>query len=287
MNTACPVCQSTLLATPSIAGREGMIRFTCPRCGNFILTGTLIATLPHTLNTVPDAAAKLSHALRRAQEVNTDVMFSTHTIDEILKRPLPRPREQADLLIRWLAQNLPGPGEVLKLAPATHSGIIGAKTEDGFAFILDHLFASGLVTGRLLKLIDVPAMADATLTLQGWDYYETLLKGSTAYRKAFMAMKFGDLLLEQFVSDVFKPAAQAAGFDLFKLDDVPKAGLIDDRLRVEIQSSDFLIADLTHDNLGAYWEAGYAEKGLESQLFIRVSAASLMQPKLTLILITI
>ena len=36
-------------------------------------------------------------------------------------------------------------------------------------------------------------------------------------------------------------------------------GLIDDRLRVEIQASDFIIADLTHDNLGAYWEAGYAE----------------------------
>jgi len=50
-----------------------------------------------------------------------------------------------------------------------------------------------------------------------------------------------------------------AGFELVKLDDNPKAGLIDDRLRVEIQSSDFIIADLTHDNHGAYWEAGYAE----------------------------
>ena len=41
--------------------------------------------------------------------------------------------------------------------------------------------------------------------------------------------------------------------------DRPKAGLIDDRLRVEIQTSRFLIADLTHENAGAYWEAGYAE----------------------------
>ena len=43
------------------------------------------------------------------------------------------------------------------------------------------------------------------------------------------------------------------------MDDEPRAGLIDDKLRVEIQASDFIIADLTHDNLGAYWEAGYAE----------------------------
>jgi nucleoside 2-deoxyribosyltransferase len=61
------------------------------------------------------------------------------------------------------------------------------------------------------------------------------------------------------LDQVLKPAAKRAGFDLFKLDDRPKAGLIDDRMRVEIRASDFVVADLTHDNLGAYWEAGYAE----------------------------
>jgi nucleoside 2-deoxyribosyltransferase len=30
-------------------------------------------------------------------------------------------------------------------------------------------------------------------------------------------------------------------------------------LRVEIRTSRFLIADLTHGNQGAYWEAGFAE----------------------------
>ena len=44
-----------------------------------------------------------------------------------------------------------------------------------------------------------------------------------------------------------------------RLDDDPRAGLIDDRLRVEIRACRFLIADLSHANKGAYWEAGYAE----------------------------
>jgi nucleoside 2-deoxyribosyltransferase len=74
-----------------------------------------------------------------------------------------------------------------------------------------------------------------------------------------MAMKFGDPALDFMLESVFKPSVRQAGFDLFKLDDVPQAGLIDDRLRVEIQASDFIVADLTHENLGAYWEAGYAE----------------------------
>lgn len=52
---------------------------------------------------------------------------------------------------------------------------------------------------------------------------------------------------------------KATGFDLYRLDKDPKAGLTDDQLRVEIRTSRFLISDLTHDNPGAYWEAGFAE----------------------------
>ena len=74
-----------------------------------------------------------------------------------------------------------------------------------------------------------------------------------------MAMQFGDNALNWMLENVFKPSVSQTGFQLHKLDDHPRAGLIDDRLCVEIQSSDFLIADLTHDNYGAYWEAGYAE----------------------------
>ena len=39
----------------------------------------------------------------------------------------------------------------------------------------------------------------------------------------------------------------------------PRDGLIDVRLRLEISTSRFMIADLTHQNNGEYWEAGVAE----------------------------
>ena len=38
-----------------------------------------------------------------------------------------------------------------------------------------------------------------------------------------------------------------------------RAGVIDNIMRIQIRDSAFVIADLTHDNYGAYWEAGYAE----------------------------
>ncbi len=100
--------------------------------------------------------------------------------------------------------------------------------------------------------------ADATLTFEGWRYFDQLHRGAASSRKAFMAMKYGDSTLDQCV-DRARHALKKTGFTLQRLDDVPKAGLIDDRLRVEIRTSRFLIADLTHENAGAYWEAGFAE----------------------------
>ncbi|HEX2814332.1 MAG TPA: hypothetical protein VHO04_16755 [Sphingopyxis sp.] len=41
--------------------------------------------------------------------------------------------------------------------------------------------------------------------------------------------------------------------------DVSKAGIIDNLMRIQIRDSAFVLADLTHENAGAYWEAGYAE----------------------------
>ena len=57
----------------------------------------------------------------------------------------------------------------------------------------------------------------------------------------------------------YTQSARTGGFRLRRLDDEPKAGVIDNRLRVEIRRSRLLIADFTIDNRGAIWEAGFAE----------------------------
>jgi len=259
MTKNCPVCNSQLKGVRENPNGRDATFFSCPRCGDFMLTGTLLATLPNTLQQEKDAGAKISHALRTMQQMNKGAELYTNTIDEILKRPLPSPREQADLFVRWLAENIEGPGETVWVEPSTHSGIIGAKSPEGFELVLRHLFDVGLVTGNLSEALGAPGRAHVTLSFEGWDYYEQLRHGGATYRKAFMAMKFGDEVLDRVLDSVFKPCVKQTGFELFRLDDVPRAGLIDDRLRVEIQATDFLIADLTHDNLGAYWEAGYAE----------------------------
>lgn len=259
MTLTCPICDSTATRREEDRTKSDVVLVDCPHCGNYALTGSLEASLLHIRARSPDVSPKLSHALRRAAESNERPLFTNHTAEAVLKLPLPRPREQADLLVRWLAENVAGPGETMWVEHATHGAIIGARSSAGFELVLDHLFESGLVTGHQAKTVGGGDRAYATLAFAGWDQYESLRRGGAVYRKAFMAMKFGDSLLDHVLDNVFKPSALRAGFDLFKFTDRPKAGLIDNRMRAEIQACDFVVADLSHDNQGAYWEAGYAE----------------------------
>ena len=76
----------------------------------------------------------------------------------------------------------------------------------------------------------------------------------------FIAMQFNDPTLDPFVEEVIKPTVKAGtGYDLVHMRDVGRAGVIDNIMRTQIKQAEFVIADLTHDNSGAYWEAGYAE----------------------------
>jgi hypothetical protein len=95
--------------------------------------------------------------------------------------------------------------------------------------------------------------------MAGWTRYEAIKHAQIESRTAFMAMQFGDEELNLAVGNAFKPAVNRAGFELRLLSDGQPAGLIDDQLRVALQTSRFVIADLTHANNGAYWEAGFAE----------------------------
>ena len=192
------------------------------------------------------------------QKDDLEVLLDNDLVKAILKKPLPSPAEQVNNLIVWFAENL-SHGEQFLVQPPTHQSIIGAKNPDGVAFILNHLIEEGLLNGEMAEAMGASGRAFATLSFDGWQYYDQLKRGAVDSRKAFMAMEYGDEELDKIVDDYFIPAVADTGFELYRLDKNPKAGLIDDRLRVEIRNSRFLISDLTHDNSGAYWEAGYAE----------------------------
>ena len=76
----------------------------------------------------------------------------------------------------------------------------------------------------------------------------------------FMAMEFGDRQLERIVAEHIKPTIRRSfNVDVNTARDIAQAGLIDEIIRDHIRRAKFVLADLTHGNNGAYWEAGFAE----------------------------
>ncbi|MBW8014991.1 MAG: hypothetical protein FVQ82_02315 [Planctomycetes bacterium] len=257
----CPVCRTELNEKENNQNHDYHFAYDCPRCGKFIPNRRLESKIRgQSEKNEEEKRAIVSHAIRKMQtkDVESWPKIDNQLIEAILKRPLPSLTEQANNLIVWFAENF-SPGEESSVKPATHQSIVGATTPDGFTLILKYLFEQGLLDGNLDNTVGRRGITEARLTFDGWQYYDEMKRGAVDSRKAFMAMKYGDPELNKIVDDHFIPAVADTGFKLYRLDTEPKAGLIDDRLRVEIRKSRFLISDLSHDNNGAYWEAGYAE----------------------------
>lgn len=262
----CPICNTTLTKPASaLSPGADAERFDCPRCGPYALSGTAVATLNGLLQDKggpgdwgrKKAAAVLSYRFRHAQREGEVQCYNSDSIKNILlNNELPEITERIDNFIIWLGNEIPEAGQEVQFkVDGPVMSVIGAISIEAIYYVVSAATDAELVVGDW----DIGGNGRMTLTVQGWQRYAELRRGKTTSQTAFMAMKFGDPDLDAFVDDHLRSAVAATGFKLKRLDDDPRAGLIDDRLRVEIRNCRFLIADLSHGNKGAYWEAGYAE----------------------------
>ncbi len=261
MEDDCPVCKVKLNnKQPTHNIKLSSFVYDCPRCGKFLFKFRE-TELEAKLNYGQDKykAFLLSHKIRKMQKNKTEVCLDKDLVDSILKGTLPKPAEQKNIFIRWVGDNINAGEDYVKVDKHSILAIIGARNDTEFSFIFEHLKTKGIVKNKTVVGGGRNVLMDVTLTFDGWEYYEEMKRGNIDSRKAFMAMEYGDKELDRIVDEYFKSAVAETGFELLRLDEKPRAGLIDDRLRVEIRNSRFLISDLSHNNNGAYWEAGYAE----------------------------
>ena len=96
MTNLCPACESQLNDCQRNPGGRDVTTFSCPMCGDFTLSNTLVADLASTKIGKNDANTKISHAIRLMQESNKGAELYTSTIGELQEKSLPKPKEQAD-----------------------------------------------------------------------------------------------------------------------------------------------------------------------------------------------
>jgi hypothetical protein len=244
----------------------------CVRCGIWTVLGsyqqgTLLQYLNGKLGRWEDLQSRhrrsrLSYLISKQQTSTGTVV--TIPLDQLetwrLEDPLPTPLEQMDELVLVIGSHQSSPGEWAKISLHRASALIGCSVSpsalQGIIWLL-----------KQEKAIEYFERAQSEeghqrafrLSFSGWERYALLRRAQVETRTAFMAMQFGDTELNHVVDTCFRPAVDQAGITLRVLTDGQPAGSIDDQLRVALRTSRFVIADLSHGNRGAYWEAGFAE----------------------------
>ncbi len=257
----CPVCRLAGCRTAKV-NRGPWTKFVCANCGAFQMSHEALVICAN--KKVKDRAVLANQIWINQKKFASEYVISSSELDPLGKYDLPSPAEQINMLIGFLGEQLLNrPGEEFQIRCSELCAKIGAVTVKDVEFIIECCQGE-----ELLRPIDIGLRArfDAQnyiykvkLSLKGWQYYENLRRGKLAEHTAFMAMPFGNQEVKEIVDRIFRTAVEQTGVRLKRLDDEPAAGQIDDRMRVEILRSRFVIADLTDENRGAYWEAGYAE----------------------------
>ena len=171
------------------------------------------------------------------------------------------PSIQAMNLIRYIGDEVLETGHPIQEL-CDISAKIGAQSEELASELLEELQERGLVRmGEPVRTLSgTNYYLNVNLSLDGWDQYEAEKRGELSGDYGFLARQFDEPELDNFVHDVLKPTVEGStDYTLHDMNDVSRAGVIDNIIRIEIRDAKFVLVDLTHDNNGAYWEAGYAE----------------------------
>jgi hypothetical protein len=255
----CPICGANA-GSSSTASRT--LQIDCPRCGTYLITFEALAAAKQDIRGEPIRWAVTSHALRRTGStaespftVTVSWLAATWNTDR-----LPNPQQQADYFVYHLGQSALWPDQWVACPPLRLAGILGTSDDprsgqsEGFLYILRNLI-NDLVEARTQVSGGIP---EYRLRFSGWTRFEDLRTARVESNVAFMAMGYGNPEVDRAFSE-FRAAISDIGVDLRRLDTKPKSGLIDLRMRVELRLAKFTVADLTNENRGAYWEAGFAE----------------------------
>lgn len=258
----CLICDTPNFIEGNSEVGGNWLKCQCERCGTFHISRELLEDLPSEKQQSDFAqwVQVASHHLRQQSLFTDKAILLTPDHFAMLKniKPPKFPLEQANNIILWygnVGQKTQGK-RIYSMTGPSMIAIAGARDSHCVEYILELQRDQGLLKWASNK--------GHYLTSKGWEHYEDLKRGTLVSKSAFMAMKFNEPKLESIYTNHFRNAVKATGFELQTV--IGRAGPINDHIMIDIRLARFVVADLTHHNNGAYWEAGFAE-GLGKPVF--------------------
>jgi len=214
-----------------------------------VITGSAEPGLRSRKN--PDS--RLVAWIRRQSEAGETPEIDSSTHDRVIAAaPEYSVAEKQVLLLQWLAKKIKVPGDVAKVRPPMDWPVIWGNNPAELSFHLRTAKDRGLI-----KHIDGDGHLIVELTAAGWDRLDQAA-GELVYEdRAFVAMWF-DASMNSAWTDGLEPGIRAAGYHALRVDSDPHVDRIDLKIIGDIRASRFVVADVTGQRPGVYFEAGYA-----------------------------
>jgi nucleoside 2-deoxyribosyltransferase len=203
---------------------------------------------------------KISFALRsrseRAKGKQDNSLFPPYSfrdLENMLEGKDPSVQEKLHFLLKFLGGGTEYPGQINEFDTKHDYSIVCAKNAEEADFYHSSLAEQGLISAV------APFAGRSTprfrITAAGWNELNRLEQSATESSTAFIAMSFHTD--RDRYEKAISGAVKAAGYLPIRVDQVEHLNRIDDEIIARIRSSKFLIADLTGQRNGVYFEAGF------------------------------
>jgi hypothetical protein len=227
----------------------------CARCGEFTITRTA-ASMAEKMNIGPRLIAWIKEHTESGSEIPE---INSNTLKELeIALPVYRVSEKQLLLLRAFEKRTQYPGQHLVIITRIDYPLAWASNEEEFNYLL-----RSLIERDLIHQVEGPEdlsesyISKFEITANGWNYLEEHDRPSVITDQAFVAMSFSsDLKMAWGIG--IKPALEKAGYRPYRVDAQPHIDRIDTKIITEIKNSRFVVADVTGQRPGVYFEAGYA-----------------------------
>lgn len=248
----CPICSSDYVNPhffPEHRNKDGA-GYACAVCGVFYITRTAEV---NSRSQKPDS--RFPAWIRQYDENELDPPFLTsNLLDEVTKNlPNHSPLEKQLILLKAIERKTKYPGAWVVINDIIDYPLAWASNSDELDYLLKALEQRNLIERSGL----VKDGMSFTIRPEGWEHLDQQAGKPAFSSQAFIAMSFNKEM-DSIWTDGIKPAVENAGFKPIRIDKEPHIDRIDAKIISEIKDALFLVADVTGQKHGVYFEAGYA-----------------------------
>lgn len=245
-STTCWVCGQT--ATKNADGNRTARVVSCHVCGNYTISDQLDAS---TGKLDADNRWKLKVAIRTRHEQGERVSLNSESYLDYIQNTFfsQNPIELVDILLKYLFLNNKEIGGEVKYSEETDYPCIRVKSAEQFHKVIQY--------AKQLGYISIPFSNGLELTLNGWKRLDEIKRTGIDSNKAFIAMWF-DRSMTEFWEKGFKTCIIECGYEPIRIDQTNYNEGVCDEIIAQIRNARFIVADLTNNNSGVYYEAGFA-----------------------------